>query len=397
MKFDLVVIGGGIVGIATALSYQDRYPDTKVLVLEKEAALARHQTGNNSGVIHAGVYYAPGSLKAQLCRKGAVMVKEFCQSAGIEYEECGKLIVATNPVEIARLKDLRERAVANGIPYEDVNGNQLRLREPLIKGLEALFFPESAIVDYGLVTRRMADRITARGGEIRLNARVTAIRESADSVTVECNGKAISAGRLVVCGGAQADRLARMAGLKTNFRIVPFRGEYYQVDPALRPKINHLIYPVPDPDLPFLGIHLTHEVNNRLSVGPNAVLGLSREGLPRFSINLRDMLSYLTYPGFWKFLKGNLRSGLSEMRNSLFTGVYLEACRKYIPSLTRRDLQKRKAGVRAQVIMDDGTIMHDFLVMETKRMVHICNAPSPAATSSLAIAGYILDNYIQER
>lgn len=397
MKFDLVVIGGGIVGIATALSYQVRYPDTKVLVLEKEAALARHQTGNNSGVIHAGVYYAPGSLKAQLCRKGAVMVKEFCQSAGIEYEECGKLIVATNPVEIARLKDLRERAVANGIPYEDVNGNQLRLREPLIKGLEALFFPESAIVDYGLVTRRMADRITARGGEIRLNARVTAIRESADSVTVECNGKAISAGRLVVCGGAQADRLARMAGLKTNFRIVPFRGEYYQVDPALRPKINHLIYPVPDPDLPFLGIHLTHEVNNRLSVGPNAVLGLSREGLPRFSINLRDMLSYLTYPGFWKFLKGNLRSGLSEMRNSLFTGVYLEACRKYIPSLTRRDLQKRKAGVRAQVIMDDGTIMHDFLVMETKRMVHICNAPSPAATSSLAIAGYILDNYIQER
>ena len=397
MKLDLVVIGGGIVGIATALSYQDRYPDARVLVLEKEPGLARHQTGNNSGVIHAGVYYAPGSLKAQLCRKGAVMVKEFCQSNGIEYEECGKLIVATNPVEVDRLKGLRERAVANGIPYEDVGGADLRKREPLIKGLEALFFPESAIVDYSLVTRRMAERITARGGEIRLNARVTAIRESDEAVVVQCNGQQISAGRLVVCGGAQADRLAQMAGLKTNFRIVPFRGEYYQVDPALRPKISHLIYPVPDPDLPFLGIHLTHEVNNRLSVGPNAVLGLSREGLPRFSMNLRDMLSYLTYPGFWKFLKGNLRSGLSEMRNSLFTGVYLEACRKYIPSLTRRDLQKRKAGVRAQVIMDDGSIMHDFLVMETKRMVHICNAPSPAATSSLAIAGYILDSYIQER
>ena len=397
MKYDLVVIGGGIVGIATALSYQDRYPDAKVLVLEKEAGLARHQTGNNSGVIHAGVYYAPGSLKAQLCRKGAVMVKEFCQSSGIDFEECGKLIVATNAVEVGRLKGLRERAVANGIPYEDVSGADLRRREPLIKGLEALFFPESAIVDYGLVTRRMAERITARGGQITLNARVTAIRETADEVIVTSNGQQISARRLVVCGGGQADRLARMAGLKTNFRIVPFRGEYYQVDPALRPKINHLIYPVPDPDLPFLGIHLTHEVNNRLSVGPNAVLGLSREGLPRFSVNLRDMLSYLTYPGFWKFLKGNLRSGLTEMRNSLFTGVYLEACRKYIPSLTRRDLQKRKAGVRAQVIMDDGTIMHDFLVMETKRMVHICNAPSPAATSSLAIAGYILDSYIQER
>lgn len=397
MKYDLVVIGGGIVGIATALSYQDRYPDAKVLVLEKEAGLARHQTGNNSGVIHAGVYYAPGSLKAQLCRKGAVMVKEFCQSSGIDFEECGKLIVATNAVEVGRLKGLRERAVANGIPYEDVSGADLRRREPLIKGLEALFFPESAIVDYGLVTRRNTLGHAARGGQITLNARVTAIRETADEVIVTSNGQQISARRLVVCGGGQADRLARMAGLKTNFRIVPFRGEYYQVDPALRPKINHLIYPVPDPDLPFLGIHLTHEVNNRLSVGPNAVLGLSREGLPRFSVNLRDMLSYLTYPGFWKFLKGNLRSGLTEMRNSLFTGVYLEACRKYIPSLTRRDLQKRKAGVRAQVIMDDGTIMHDFLVMETKRMVHICNAPSPAATSSLAIAGYILDSYIQER
>lgn len=397
MKLDLVVIGGGIVGIATALSYQDRYPDAKILVLEKESALARHQTGNNSGVIHAGVYYAPGSLKAMLCRKGAVMVKDFCRDAAIPFEECGKLIVATNPVEVSRLQNLRERAIANGIPYEDVDGAALREREPLISGLEALFFPESAIVDYGQVTRSMAARITARGGEIRLNARVTAIRETAEAVTVTCNGQQISSRRLVVCGGAQADRMARMAGLKVNFRIVPFRGEYYQVDPALRAQINHLIYPVPDPDLPFLGIHLTHEVNNRLSVGPNAVLGLSREGLPRFSMNLRDMASYLTYPGFWRFLKGNLRSGLSEMRNSLLTGVYLQACRKYIPSLSRRDLQQRKAGVRAQVIMDDGTIMHDFLVMQTPRMVHICNAPSPAATSSLAIAGHILDSYIQER
>ncbi|WP_283180170.1 L-2-hydroxyglutarate oxidase [Gemmobacter sp. 24YEA27] len=397
MKLDLVVVGGGIVGIATALSYQDRYPDAKILILEKEAGLARHQTGNNSGVIHAGVYYAPGSLKAKLCRKGAVMVKAFCRQADIPFEECGKLIVATDPLEVARLQGLRERAAANGIPFSEVSGPELRDREPLINGLEALFFPESAIVDFGLVTRRMAERITERGGAIRLNARVTAIRESLDGVSLIAGGEKIETRRLVVCGGAQADRLARLAGLKTDFRIIPFRGEYYQVDPRLRSQIKHLIYPVPDPDLPFLGIHLTHEVNNRLSVGPNAVLGLSREGLPRFSVNLRDLFAILSHSGFWRFLKGNLRSGLAELRNSLFTSSYLEACRKYMPGLKRSDLKSRKAGVRAQVIMNDGTIMHDFLVLETPRMVHICNAPSPAATSSLAIAEYILDTYVKER
>ena len=397
MTFDLVVVGGGIVGIATALTYQDRRPGARILVLEKEAGLARHQTGNNSGVIHAGVYYAPGSLKARLCRKGGAMIKAFCRGAGIPVEECGKLIVATDAVEVGRLQGLRDRAVANGIPFEEVSEAELRRREPLISGKEALFFPESAIVDYGLVTRRMAERITARGGEIRLNARVTGITEAPDGVTVTVGGARIAARQLVVCGGAQADRLARMAGLATDFRIIPFRGEYYQVDPALRPQINHLIYPVPDPGLPFLGIHLTHEVNDRLSVGPNAVLGLSREGLPRFSVDLRDLWAILSYRGFWRFMRKNLRSGLAEMRNSLFTSVYLEACRKTLPSLKRSDLLSRKAGVRAQVILDDGAIMHDFLVLETPRMLHICNAPSPAATSSLAIAEYILDTYVKDR
>lgn len=396
MKIDLVVIGGGIVGIATALRYQARYPESSVMVLEKEDATAKHQTGNNSGVIHAGVYYAPGSLKARLCRKGAVMMKSFCDGAGIEYEECGKLIVATDDVEVARLASLRERAIANEIPFVDVDADELRLREPLISGRTALFFPESAIVDYGLVTRRMADQITMNGGTVKLNTRVTAINETPDGVRIVAAGQEIEAKRLVVCGGAQADRMAQLAGLKTNFRIVPFRGEYYQVDPALRNKIKHLIYPVPNPDLPFLGIHLTHEVNNRLSVGPNAVLGLSREGLPRFSFNLADVVSIFGYKGFWRFLKNNFTSGISELRNSLFTSAYLNACRKYMPSLKRSDLRERKAGVRAQVIMDDGSIMHDFLVLETKRMVHICNAPSPAATSSLAIAEHILDTYLKE-
>lgn len=395
MSYDLAVIGGGIVGAATALRYLQRFPNARIILLEKEAALARHQTGNNSGVIHAGVYYAPGSLKAQLCRKGAVLMKDFCANEGITVEECGKLIVATDEVEVVRLADLRTRAIANGIPFEDVARADLPSREPLIRGLDALFFPESSIVDYGLVTRKMAGRIRALGGEIRLNAKVTAIQETATGVDVRLGSDRITAQKLVVCGGAQADRLARLAGLKTNFRIIPFRGEYYQVDPKLRAGIHHLIYPVPNPNLPFLGIHLTHEVNNRLSVGPNAVLGLSREGLPRLSINLKDCWDIISFGGFWRFLKGNLRSGLSEMRNSFFTSAYLRECHKYMPSLKRSDLQARKAGVRAQVVMDDGSIVHDFLVLTTQRMVHICNAPSPAATSSLAIADHVLDTYIK--
>lgn len=397
MSYDLAVIGGGIVGIATAYRYLECYPTARVIVLEKEPGLARHQTGNNSGVIHAGVYYAPGSLKAKLCRKGAAMIKEFCRSEGIDYEECGKLIVATDEVEVGRLADLRSRAVANGIPFEEVSRAELPKREPLIRGLDALFFPESSIVDYGLVTRKMAERIKARGGEIRLNATVRAINETAQGVTIQYSAESINAQMIVVCGGSQADRLAKLAGLKTNFRIIPFRGEYYQVDPALRAGIHHLIYPVPNPDLPFLGIHLTHEVNNRLSVGPNAVLGLSREGLPRFSVNLKDCWDIFTYPGFWRFLKGNFWSGLSEMKNSFFTSAYLKECHKYMPSLKRSDLRERKAGVRAQVVMDDGSIMHDFLVLTTNRMVHICNAPSPAATSSMAIADYILDSYLHQK
>ena len=397
MKYDLVVVGGGIVGLATAFRFQARHAGFRVLLLEKENAVARHQSGHNSGVIHAGVYYAPGSLKARLCRTGARMIKDFCRENAIGFEERGKLIVATDEVERQRLHGLRERATANGIPFTEVPGEQLKAREPLIRGVEALFFPETAIVDYAAVAHRMAERFVAAGGEIQLGVCVDGIRETANGVTITSGAKTYEADRLVACAGAQSDRLARLAGLKTNFRIVPFRGEYYEVDPRLRSKINHLIYPVPDPDLPFLGIHLTHEVGDRLSVGPNAVLGFAREDLRRFSVNMRDCLDILTYGGFWRFLRGNLGSGLSEFRNSLFTSVYLRACRKYMPSLERRDLGRRKAGVRAQVIMDDGSVMHDFLVMRTGRMVHICNAPSPAATSSLAIAEHILENYLTDR
>lgn len=256
--------------------------------------------------------------------------------------------------------------------------------------------PNSAIVDYAEVTRRMAARFVAGGGEIRLSTPVRGLHETASAVEVELPNETIHTSRMVACAGAQADRLARCAGLPTPFRVIPFRGEYFQVDPALRAHIRHLIYPVPDPKLPFLGIHLTHEMNNRLSIGPNAVLGLSREGLPRFSINRRDLRDILGFVGFWRFLRANLRFGLIELRNSLLTSAYLEQCRKYVPKLKRSDLRERKAGVRAQIVMEDGSIMHDFLVLQTRRMIHICNAPSPAATSSLAIADHILDTYMKD-
>lgn len=324
MIFDLTVIGGGIVGLATALRYQERNPGHSVLLLEKEAEVAAHQSGHNSGVIHAGVYYAPGSLKAQLCRKGALQMKEFCRTHDVPYEQLGKMIVATDEIEVARLEELRGRAIANGIPYEEISRDELAVREPHISGLAALFFPESAIVDYALVSRRMASSLREAGAQVRLDARVTGISEEAGSVQVRlAGGDVVGTRQLVVCAGAQADRLARMAGLACDFRVVPFRGEYYQVDPAVREKVRHLIYPVPDPDLPFLGIHLTHEPNGRISVGPNAVLGLSREGLPRFSVNLRDVADTLGFIGFWRFVRENLASGLAELRNSVFGIVKL--------------------------------------------------------------------------
>lgn len=390
----LIVLGGGIVGMATALRYLQRHPGHRVTLVEKETAVARHQSGHNSGVIHAGVYYAPGSLKAQLCRRGAQMMKEFCRAEGITFEECGKLIVATNPAEVARLADLRTRAEANGIPYENVSQADLARREPLISGLEALFFPESAIVDYAEVTAHMADRFRALGGDLRLGTRVSGITETAGGVTVLANDKSLSAERLIVCGGAQADRLARLAGLAADFRIIPFRGEYFEVDPRLRPQVNHLIYPVPDPSLPFLGIHLTQEVRNRLSVGPNALLALSREGLGRASVNLRDCRDTFGFVGFWRFLRANLRSGFAELALTAWTPAYLKACQKYMPSLQRRDLRGRKAGVRAQLITPAGEMVHDFMLIQTDRMLHVCNAPSPAATSSLAIADHLLDRFV---
>ena len=362
------------------------------MLLEKEPEVAAHQTGHNSGVIHAGVYYTPGSLKARLCRAGNRLTKQYCADQGITIEECGKIIVATTPLEVGRLADLRERCKANEIAVEAINAARLREMEPHIAGLSGLWVPSTGIVDYRQVARAMAEEIRRQGGEIRLGVSATAITENSDAVNVTLStGGSIVARQLIACAGVQADRVARAAGLEVNFRIVPFRGEYFRLRSEQSQLARRLIYPVPDPELPFLGVHLTRMIGGYITVGPNAVLGLSREGYSHFSLSLKDAAETLRYPGFWRLARKHWRSGFRELRGSLFKSRYLQECRKYCPELQLGDLQPYPAGIRAQVVLADGTLVHDFLFADTARQVHVLNAPSPAATAAMPIAQLIAD------
>jgi len=389
MTYDFCVVGGGIVGLATAKALLERHPGATLVLLEKEHALAQHQTGHNSGVIHSGIYYAPGSLKADLCKRGERATKEFCSAHGIPFVTCGKTLVATNALELARLEALVVRARENGIDAERLDEGELRRREPNVTGVGALFVPATAIVDYRAVCAAMARDIQGAGAEIALGAAVTAIRESARDVVVRAGSRSWTAGRLVACAGLQSDRLARLAGLPVTHQIVPFRGEYYRLPSEKNDIIRSLIYPVPDPELPFLGIHLTRMIDGGVTVGPNAVLGLSREGYPKLAVNLRDVAQYLFFPGLWRVLARFRKSVASELKGSLLRSAYLRECRKYCPILTVADLLPYTAGIRAQAVMRDGTLVHDFLFLESERMLHVCNAPSPAGTSAIPIGGRI--------
>ncbi|MBF4559513.1 L-2-hydroxyglutarate oxidase [Pseudomonas sp. p50] len=397
MIYDYCIIGGGIVGLATAMALLKRQPGASLVILEKEPMLAQHQTGHNSGVIHAGIYYAPGSLKADLCKRGAEATKAFCTEHRIKFDVCGKLLVASTPLEVSRMHALYERSKQNGLKVEQLDATELRRREPNIVGLGGLFLDATGIVDYRQVCQAMARVIEAAGGEIHLQTSVTAIRESADSVTVSSLDQVWQARQLVACAGLQSDRLARMAGVKIDHQIIPFRGEYYRLPASRNEIVNHLIYPIPDPELPFLGVHLTRMIDGSVTVGPNAVLGLGRENYRKFSINWRDVAEYAGFPGFWKTIWNNLGSGTTEMKNSLFKRGYLEQCRKYCPSLEVDDLLPYEAGIRAQAVMRDGTLVHDFLFAETPRMVHVCNAPSPAATSAIPIGQMIAEKILTSR
>lgn len=389
MTYDCVVVGGGIVGLSTALHLLRQRPDAGLVVLEKETSLGVHQTGHNSGVIHAGIYYAPGSLKARLCRAGEQATKAFCAEHDIPFRTVGKLVVATTDLEVRRLRDLRGRAEANGIVVEPVGAARLREMEPHVSGLEALFVPASGIVDFRRVAQAMAEEIRALGGEIRTGVAVTGIEEGPDVVSVRTTQGTLRARRLVACAGLQADRVLRMGGVEPDFRIVPFRGEYYELPPERAGLVNHLIYPVPDPDLPFLGVHLSPTIDGRTTVGPNAVLGLAREGYRKTAFSWRDVVDYVRFPGLWGFARANLRVGVEEALNSLFKRGYLAQCRKYCPELRLADLRPHEAGIRAQAILADGTPVHDFLFRETPRQLHVANAPSPAATSAIPIGELI--------
>ncbi|HCV40082.1 L-2-hydroxyglutarate oxidase [Pseudomonas sp. NBRC 111130] len=397
MTYDYCIIGGGIVGLATAMALLEQRPGASLLILEKEASLGRHQTGHNSGVIHAGIYYAPGSLKAELCKRGAQATKDFCTEHGIAFEVCGKLLVASNDLEVQRMQALYERSQLNGLNVERLGAAALAEREPNIVGKGALFLDATGIVDYTQVCNAMAKVIRQAGGEVHLSTRVRAIQEHADHVAVGTDSHTWRARQLVACAGLQSDRLARLAGVKIDHQIIPFRGEYYRLPAGKNQIVNHLIYPIPDPELPFLGVHLTRMIDGSVTVGPNAVLGFGRENYRKFSLNWRDVAEYASFPGFWKTLWNNLGSGTTEMKNSLFKRGYLEQCRKYCPSLQVEDLLPYEAGIRAQAVMRDGTLVHDFLFAETPRMVHVCNAPSPAATSAIPIGQMIAAKILKAR
>jgi (S)-2-hydroxyglutarate dehydrogenase len=388
-KHDFCVVGGGIVGLATAMQLLRHNPGASLVLLEKESALAMHQTGHNSGVIHSGIYYAPGSLKADLCKRGERATKEFCTQHGIPFVTCGKTLVATSELEMERMAALAERAVQNGIEVERLDDAELRRREPNIAGLGALFVPATAIVDYRQVCVAMARVIQSLGGEIVLGARVIAIEETAHDVAIRTGTRTVRAGRLVACAGLQSDRLARLAGLPVTHQIVPFRGEYFRLPSEKNGIIRSLIYPIPDPELPFLGIHLTRMIDGGVTVGPNAVLGFAREGYRKLSVDVGDVAQYLFFPGLWKVLARYRKSVRAELAGSLFKSAYLKECRKYCPSLESTDLLPYEAGIRAQAVTRDGTLVSDFLFLESPRTLHVCNAPSPAATSAIPIGEMI--------
>ncbi|SDN42554.1 L-2-hydroxyglutarate oxidase [Vreelandella arcis] len=388
--WDFIIIGGGILGMSTAMQLQQTYPDKRLLVVEKEDGPAQHQTGHNSGVIHAGVYYTPGSLKAQFCLEGNRATREFCDQHGIDYRICGKLLVATDDVEKQRMEALWERTAANGLEREWLDAGALREREPNITGVAGIYVPSSGIVDYAEVTRAMAATFERLGGEIRYGAEVTALEERRQEVVVTTSLERLTCRYLVSCSGLMADKVIRLLGQKPDFTICPFRGEYYKLSSQHNQIVNHLIYPIPDPAMPFLGVHLTRMIDGSVTVGPNAVLALKREGYRKRDVSLSDMGHMFTHPGILKVLGKHLRPGIIEMKNSLYKRGYLELVRKYCPSLTDEDLLPHPAGVRAQAVSNDGKLVDDFLFVNTRRTLNVGNAPSPAATSALPIGAHIV-------
>ncbi|MDI6772278.1 MAG: L-2-hydroxyglutarate oxidase [bacterium] len=407
--YDVAVVGGGIVGLATTLALITRHPGLRLIVLEKERELAAHQTGHNSGVIHSGIYYKPGSHKARLCVLGHRLLKAFCDEHRVRYETCGKIIVATDERELPRLDDLFDRGTANGVAgLRKIGPEEIREIEPHAAGLRAIHSPDTAIVDFREVTAAVAAEARRRGVEIATGARVTAISKesgggAARRATVADGGATagglrllttrgeVRAGYLVNCAGLYSDAVARMAGETPDVRIVPFRGEYCMLKPERRHLVRGLIYPVPDPEFPFLGVHLTRTVHGEVEAGPNAVFAYAREGYTRWRVHPGEMLETLTYPGFWRMAGRHWRTGLYEVCRSFSTRAFVAALQRLVPDLRPGDVVRHGAGVRAQALTPDGSLVDDFRILRSRRAIHVLNAPSPAATASLAIGRHIAD------
>ncbi|HUI83989.1 MAG TPA: L-2-hydroxyglutarate oxidase [Candidatus Binatia bacterium] len=390
-KTDLLVIGAGIVGLATGLEVTRRFPEMRLVVVDKENRVAAHQTGHNSGVIHSGLYYRTGSLKARNCVAGAASMKRFCQEQGILFEECGKLVVAISAEEVPRLEALHQRGLANGVPGLRLLGrDEFREIEPHCDGLRALHVPTTGIVDYTAVTQKYAELVGRAGGEVVLNAKVMGLRMDNGANIVETDAGAFRADYVINCGGLYSDAITRMAGVQTNLEIVPFRGEYYELRPERRSLVKALIYPVPDPRFPFLGVHFTRRVNGSVEAGPNALLAFRREGYTGAAPDLTEAMETLRFPGFWKMAKKYWRMGLAEQYRSWVKSAFVKALQTMVPELQDSDLAPGGSGVRAQAVDANGNLLDDFYFMHSGRMIHVCNVPSPAATASLEIGREIV-------
>ena len=389
--YETVVIGGGIVGLATAMALT-KQRGGGLAVLEAEEKLAAHQTGNNSGVIHSGLYYKPGSLKARNCVEGRDLMYRFCEENAIPHERCGKVVVATLPEELPALEMLEERGRANGLDgMRRLNAEQIREYEPQAAGIVGLFVPQTGIVDYRLVSQKFAEQIQARGGTIHTQARLTGFEKRAGEFVLHTSAGDFTCRNLVNCAGLQSDRVARLCGVEPGLKIIPFRGEYYELSAGSRGLVKNLIYPVPDPRFPFLGVHFTRMARGGVEAGPNAVLALKREGYSWGAISLADIAEMLTYPGFWKMGWKYWRTGMGEVYRSFSKAAFTRALQRLLPALTAADLQRAGAGVRAQALEPSGALVDDFRIVEAERMLHVLNAPSPAATASISIGRSIAE------
>ncbi|PRD97167.1 MULTISPECIES: L-2-hydroxyglutarate oxidase [Burkholderia] len=387
--YDFAIVGGGIVGLSTGMALTKRFPGKTIIVIEKENALAEHQTGHNSGVIHSGIYYKPGSFKAKFARAGSESMVRFCEEHAIEHEICGKVIVATKPEELPLLENLYKRGLENGLAIEKIGPDRLKEIEPHVAGLQAIRVPAAGIVNYKQVCQMYGRIITTGGGEISLGERVLAIRKNASHVEIETRQGVVQAKFVINCAGLHSDRVARMDNVADDLKIVPFRGEYYEIRPERRHLVKHLIYPVPNPNFPFLGVHYTRMIGGHVEAGPNAVLAFKREGYRKRDFSLRDLGEVLMYPGFWKLSSKYWREGLEEMQRSVSKAAFVKSLQQLIPEIHESDLVAAPAGVRAQALKSDGSLVDDFHLIPGDRSIHVCNAPSPAATASIEIGEHI--------